>query len=74
MTDQTRLQGVVKWFDANKGYGFIVRDDRQDDVFVHITDVRRSKIAPEDFGQDDKVTFALGTGDRGVKAVDIAKV
>ena len=50
-----------------KGYGFIIRDDAQPDVFVHNTAVRfGSKLA-----QDDKVEFEIETGQRGPKAAHV---
>lgn len=36
------LEGTVKWFNVNKGFGFINCKDRREDVFVHISDVRDS--------------------------------
>lgn len=58
-----QVHGVVKWFDVNKGYGFIARPGEKD-VFVHITDVRKSGIDPDDFGEGDKVVFDV-VGDAG---------
>jgi CspA family cold shock protein len=39
-----KIPGVVKWFDADRGYGFLSRDDRATDVFVHIRAVERANI------------------------------
>lgn len=47
--------GTVKFFDANRGYGFIQRDDGQPDVFVHVSAVERSGMRSLVEGQ--KVTF-----------------
>lgn len=67
------VYGKVKWFDQNKGYGFITRDDGQKDVFVHATDVRKSKLDVEEFGEGDRVVFEIDGGKDGkTKAVNIA--
>jgi cold shock protein len=43
--------GKVKWFDAQKGYGFITPDDGSKDVFVHISAVQRAHLHPLNEGQ-----------------------
>lgn len=58
--------GKVKWFDPNKGYGFIEPDDGSDDVFVHHSEVQGTD--PRD-GQT--VEFDVREGPRGLKAVDV---
>lgn len=47
--------GTVKWFDANKGYGFIAPDEGGPDVFVHATAVERAGIRSLSEGQ--KVSY-----------------
>ena len=49
--------GTVKWFNAQKGYGFIEQDGGGKDVFVHITAVERSGI--DDLRDGQKVSFDL---------------
>ena len=49
--------GVVKWFNATKGFGFIQPDDGSKDVFVHISAVERAGLARLDEGQ--KVSFDI---------------
>ena len=49
--------GTVKWFNTNKGYGFIAPDDGGKDVFVHITELEKSGIRQLDDGQ--KVTYEV---------------
>ncbi|WP_298359564.1 cold-shock protein [Rhodoblastus sp.] len=53
--------GVVKWFNAQKGYGFIQPDDGSKDVFVHISAVEQAGLAGLNEGQ--KISFEL-TADR----------
>lgn len=43
--------GTVKWFNVTKGYGFIAPDDGSQDVFVHATQLERSRMAPLAEGQ-----------------------
>jgi len=56
-------QGTVKWFNAQKGYGFIQPDDGSKDVFVHISAVERAGLGGLNEGQ--KVKFELEGGQKG---------
>ena len=55
--------GTVKWFNAQKGFGFIQPDDGSKDVFVHISAVERSTLGSLNEGQ--KVSFDLERGQQG---------
>lgn len=55
--------GTVKWFNAQKGYGFIQPDDGSKDVFVHISAVERAGLSSLNDGQ--KVTFDVERGQQG---------
>ena len=57
--------GTVKWFNAQKGYGFIQPDDGSKDVFVHITAVERAGMRSLNEGQ--KVSYDIVT-ERGKQA------
>ena len=57
--------GTVKWFNTNKGYGFIAPDDGGKDVFVHITALEQSGIRQLDDGQ--KISYEV-TENRGKEA------
>jgi cold shock protein len=62
--------GTVKWFNLQKGYGFIEPEDGSQDVFVHVSAVERSGIGNLREGQ--KLSFELERGDRGkTSAVDL---
>jgi CspA family cold shock protein len=62
--------GTVKWFNAGKGYGFIMPDDGSKDVFVHISAVERAGRSTLNEGQ--KVGYEIDRGDRGrVSAVNL---
>ena len=58
--------GTVKWFNSQKGYGFIQPDDGSKDVFVHISAVERSGMASLREGQ--KVSFDLEADQRSGKS------
>jgi CspA family cold shock protein len=55
--------GTVKWFNATKGYGFIMPDDGSKDVFLHISDVQRSGL--QDVREGDKLEFDIQRGQQG---------
>jgi CspA family cold shock protein len=55
--------GTVKWFNAQKGYGFIQPDDGSKDVFVHISAVERAGIGSLNEGQ--KISYEVQKGQQG---------
>ena len=65
-------QGVVKWFNNEKGYGFIRRDSGDDDVFVHHSAIQGSGFKSLDEG--DQVEFAVTQGSKGYQAQDVVKL
>jgi CspA family cold shock protein len=66
-------QGTVKWFNAQKGYGFIQPDDGSKDVFVHISAVERAGLGGLNEGQ--KIGFELERGQQGkLSATNLEKV
>ena len=64
--------GTVKWFNKTKGFGFIVPDDGDKDVFVHITAVLESGL--QELTEGQKVSFESIDESKGLKAVEIAAV
>lgn len=65
------IKGKVKWFNGSKGYGFIERDDKQKDVFVHMSAVKDAGIDYLDEG--DVLTFDIEDGKKGPSAVNLKK-
>ncbi len=63
--------GKVKWFNAEKGYGFITSDDGTD-VFVHFSAIQTDGYKSLDEGQ--AVSFDVSTGDRGPQASNVVKL
>ena len=64
--------GTVKWFNADKGFGFIVPDEGSKDLFVHQTDIDASGFRSLDEGQ--KVEFESEAGTKGPKAVNVKPI
>jgi CspA family cold shock protein len=62
----TTLEGAVKWFEAEKGYGFITPDTGGKDVFIHITALRRSGVNALGAGQ--RVRVEVVDGKKGLEA------
>jgi len=62
--------GKVKWFNAEKGYGFIVQEDGKE-VFVHFKDVQGGVNVLRD---NDEVEFEVEEGRKGPQAVNVKKV
>ncbi len=60
------MQGTVKWFNAEKGYGFIAPDDGGADVFVHYSEIQSEGFRSLEEGQ--KVDFEVGQGQKGPQA------
>lgn len=58
--------GVVKWFDVDKGYGFLKPDDKSPDVFIHITALKRAGI--EDLQDGQRVSYELVSNPKNGKA------
>ena len=64
------LEGTVKWFNAEKGFGFIEREGGED-VFVHFSAIQSEGFKSLDEGQ--KVTFDVEQGARGPQAANVQK-
>ncbi len=65
------MQGKVKWFNAEKGFGFIEREDG-DDVFVHFSAIESDGFKTLDEGQE--VEFEIVEGARGPQAANVVKL
>lgn len=65
------MQGKVKWFNAEKGYGFIEREDGGD-VFVHFSAIQTEGFKTLEEGQS--VSFDIVEGNRGPQAANVVKL
>ena len=66
------LKGKVKWFNETKGFGFIEREDKEKDVFVHTSAVKDAGMNGLEEGQE--VTFDVEDGPKGPNATNIKSV
>jgi cold shock protein len=64
-------QGTVKWFNQDKGYGFITPDNGGEDLFVHFSAIQGSGFRSLEEGE--KVTYEVGQGQKGPQAQNVSK-
>jgi cold shock protein len=62
-------EGTVKWFNADKGYGFIAPDDGSADVFVHFSAIQADGY--RSLQENQRVEFSVGQGTRGPQAEQV---
>ncbi|MER7468283.1 cold-shock protein [Streptomyces sp. NPDC097981] len=65
-------QGSIKWFNAEKGFGFIEQDGGGPDVFVHYSEIQGSGYRSLDDGQ--RVEFEIGQGQKGPQAQQVQAI
>ncbi len=63
-------QGTVKWFNAEKGFGFITPDDGGPDVFVHYSEIQATGYRSLD--ENQKVSYTVTQGTKGPQATAVA--
>ena len=65
------INGKVKWYNGTKGFGFIAREDKEKDVFVHRTAVEAAGLT--DLREGDELTFDVDIAAKGPCAVNLQK-
>ncbi|BCP08145.1 cold-shock protein [Mycobacterium paraintracellulare] len=65
-------QGTVKWFNGEKGFGFIAPDDGSADVFVHYSEIQGGGYRSLD--ENQRVQFEVGQGAKGPQATGVTAV
>ena len=66
------LKGTVKWFNGKKGFGFIEREDKEKDAFVHASAVKNAGM--RFLNEGDKLEFEMEDGPKGPSAVNLKKI
>ena len=65
-------QGTVKWFNSEKGFGFIAQDGGGPDVFVHYSAIQTNGFRTLE--ENQRVRFEIGQGNKGPQATDVTAV
>ena len=66
------LKGTVKWFNGKKGFGFIEREDKEKDVFLHVSAVKAAGM--RFLNEGDRISFDLEDGPKGPSAINLKKI
>jgi CspA family cold shock protein len=66
------LRGTVKWFNTEKGYGFIKPDDGGKDIFVHHTAIKMEGFRA--LKEEERVEFEVETGPKGIQAKNVIRI
>ena len=66
-----RLNGTVKWFNSEKGFGFIQVDGSSKDLFVHHSEITNRGHGRVSLEEGQKVSFEIGTNKKGENAVKV---
>lgn len=65
-------QGTVKWFNAEKGYGFIAPEDGSADLFVHYSSIEGNGF--KSLEENQRVEFEVGEGQKGPQAQEVRAI
>ena len=65
------VNGTVKWFNSEKGFGFIQPNDGGKDIFVHFRQVNNSGFGRVELNEGQKVSYTVGEGQKGPQAENV---
>jgi len=65
------VNGTVKWFNSDKGFGFIEQENGGKDVFVHFRQINNSGNGRVSLDEGQRVTFEVGEGEKGPQAENV---
>ncbi|MDD3817541.1 MAG: cold-shock protein [Thiovulaceae bacterium] len=65
------VNGTVKWFNGEKGFGFIEQENGGKDVFVHFRQINSTGYGRVSLEEGQKVTFEIGQGEKGPQAENV---
>jgi len=65
------VNGTVKWFNSEKGYGFIQQENGGDDVFVHFRQINNTGYGRVSLEEGQKVSYEVGEGQKGPQAENV---
>ena len=66
------IKGKVKWFNPTKGFGFIEREDKEKDVFVHVSAVKDAQL--DHLNEGESISFDVEDGPKGPNATNLQKI
>jgi CspA family cold shock protein len=66
-----RYNGTVKWFNSEKGFGFIQTEDNSKDLFVHYSEIKNDGYGRVSLDDGQKVTFEIGNNLKGEHATSV---
>ena len=65
------VNGTVKWFNSDKGFGFIEQEENGKDIFVHFSQINGNDYERVSLNDGQKVTFEIGEGHKGPQAENV---
>jgi CspA family cold shock protein len=68
---ENRHNGTVKWFNSEKGFGFVQLEDNSKDLFVHYSEIKNEGYGRVSLDDGQKVTFEIGRNDKGEHAASV---
>lgn len=69
MSNGKKTTGIVKWFNFQKGYGFVKPDNANNDIFIHISELQKSGI--RSLNENDRISFEIAENKGRTNAINI---